>query len=383
MTSMRLWAFLAGAVLLSPSPASGLDLQALRERVPDSDVPTAGVQAAEAPAIDESGAVPLTPDQEAILIEASMVLEKDLVAGLRKQALEWRRTYDSEQVEELMKARLQELSSQGRFKSLFAIASAQAPGAGIVHDRTVDAYLSRARQGTDPVVNPSREQIAQQLKAQAQDSAGVESAESAQEVYDGHKEAFVKVCRAFEGVDKQAQGFPRAILGILHAETHFGKGCDRARSATCGTPSPVRHAMNGAQRNAAFRIGAKKMFGSWAATTAPSSGAGAAGLCQFLPGTAEQHLKAYQRQFGGDAPNLFSFDGCIPMIALYLKDYLDSGAGRRRPGIENAVRAYNGGAGFKANNRQTRGYHQKVTASMRAQTGVPQTCQEVLQSAGR
>ncbi|MFA5141010.1 MAG: hypothetical protein WC728_17420 [Elusimicrobiota bacterium] len=326
--------------------------------------------------------VPLTTEQKALLIEASMKLEEDMVQELRKLLAEWQRTKTPEEAARLLREAIELMGRSEKYKELFGDPSVPDPEQPDVWEETTRAMERRCQPGAPGVQNPDRRQITEALGRQGQDSASVQSAGSAQEVYEKHKALFAQVCEKYAGVDGQGAGFPRAILGILYAETNFGAGCDRASSPSCGSPSPVSKAMNGAQRNAAFRVGAKGVFGPWSATTGPASSAGAAGFCQFLPGTAEMHLPAYQRDFGGGAPNLFSFEGCIPMIAIYLKDYLDSHSSRR-PGIENAVRAYNGGAGFKEGNSETSNYHRKVTGSMRAQTGVPETCREVLAQKGR
>ena len=350
---------------------AGAQETGVREAIRDKEVPKVSGKE-----------VPLTTEQKALLIEASMKLEDDLIQELRKQLAEWRRTKSPEEVERLLRELIEQLGLSEKYKELFGDPSTQDPEEPDVWEETVRTIGRRASSGAPAVRNPDRRQIAETLDRQGPDSASVQSAGSAQEVYEKHKALFAQVCEKYAGADSHGAGFPRAILGILYAETNFGAGCDRARSPSCGSPSPVSKAMNGAQRNAAFRVDANGVFGPWTATTGPASSAGAAGFCQFLPGTAEMHLPAYQRDFGGGSPNLFSFEGCIPMIAIYLKDYLDNRSSRR-PGIENAVRAYNGGAGFNANNSETSNYHRKVTGSMRAQAGVPETCREVLAQKGR
>jgi len=369
-----------GFTLSLSSPGSCEEMGALLQRVSSPDLQIGAVQTADVPS-PEGQEVELTVEQRAMLIEASMTLEADMVEQLRRQTAQWALTNTPDEVNKLLAERIIELAGSDKYRNLFGDPSEQRPGMPQAWQETVRAFQGRAQPDAAPVENPSRQQIMEALSAKTQDSAAVQSAGSAEEVYKAHRAAFVQVCRKFSDVDQQGDGFPRAILGILQAETNFGQGCDRSRSGTCGVPSPVSRAMNGAQRNAAFRISAKGMFGPWKATTAPASSAGAAGLCQFLPGTAEMHLAAFQRNFGGGTPDIFSFDGCIPMVAIYLKDYLDHHGGSRS-GTENAIRAYNGGAGFNANNKETMGYHAKVTKSMRAQTGVPQTCRDVLESAG-
>ena len=380
--------FLAAVIasLLTLSlPGACEELGAVLERVSSPDIQVDALRdaarAADVPPVPQARDVELTAEQRAMLIEASMVLEAGMVEDLRKQTAEWAKTNSPEKVNELLHERIIELAGTEKYRSLFGDPSDNRPDMQRSWRETVNAFQSRSLPDAAPVQNPNHQQIMAALSARPQDSAAAESSGSAEEVYKAHKATFVKICQKYSDVDKQGEGFPRAILGILRAETNFGQGCDRSRSGSCGSPSPVSRAMNGAQRNAALRIGAKGMFGPWQATTAPASSAGAAGICQFLPGTAEGQLAAFRRDFGGDGPNLFGFDGCVPMVAIYLKDYLDKHHGARS-GIENAVRAYNGGAGFNPNNKETKGYHATVVKSMQAQAGVPQTCREILAPAG-
>ena len=83
MNTGTLLPVLIASVLALSSPGSCAELGGLLERVSSPDIQVSAIKTAEVPAVPEARDVPLTVEQRAMLVEASMTLEADMVEQLR------------------------------------------------------------------------------------------------------------------------------------------------------------------------------------------------------------------------------------------------------------------------------------------------------------